>query len=317
MTALPALQVVRAALEQVDGYLRYWGAHNHAQAHDHQIARDKVEAALAALDSLAPPTDALDLIRDLRSYTHEWDWKYGKEWDAEIAALEAGAEPPKTPPIPMTLSRQDMITALRLGAVSEGGTVEFTPQAAAWLAEQLASGWALPAEAPPTEGALTGIDECIRVVRLRASASPSPPHHAAYRQALADVLVELEALRERGGKRAVSEVMAPTGGALLPNNTPECKQCGGGRTTWPCECPPEAPQPSPAYVEALEGVFSALTERMSHTRGCPFGCGLDGDPCDSLCAALAAVEKARAGKPVTRDDGLGPDTPPPTKEPQP
>ena len=40
----------------------------------------------------------VELIDDLRSYTHDWDWKYGAAWDVEIARvrgiLSALAAPP-------------------------------------------------------------------------------------------------------------------------------------------------------------------------------------------------------------------------------
>ena len=39
---------------------------------------------------------AIELIADLRSYTHEWDWKYGEEWDREIAALCLTSRTPTT-----------------------------------------------------------------------------------------------------------------------------------------------------------------------------------------------------------------------------
>lgn len=38
----------------------------------------KLEAQLAELR---------DLVEDLRCYTHEWDWKYGAEWDERIRVL--------------------------------------------------------------------------------------------------------------------------------------------------------------------------------------------------------------------------------------
>ena len=48
----------------------------------------------------------VELIDDLRSYTHDWDWKYGAFWDAEITrvrsiltALSAG-EGTNPPPCP-------------------------------------------------------------------------------------------------------------------------------------------------------------------------------------------------------------------------
>lgn len=28
-----------------------------------------------------------ELVNDLRGYTHDWDWKYGEEWDAAIARI--------------------------------------------------------------------------------------------------------------------------------------------------------------------------------------------------------------------------------------
>ncbi len=46
-------------------------------------------------------TAILDLIEDLRHYTHDWDWKYGAEWDAEILRarkiLDALREPIDNP----------------------------------------------------------------------------------------------------------------------------------------------------------------------------------------------------------------------------
>lgn len=39
--------------------------------------------------------DLLELAEELRGYTHEWDWKYGEEWNAAIARAKAvlGDEP--------------------------------------------------------------------------------------------------------------------------------------------------------------------------------------------------------------------------------
>jgi hypothetical protein len=34
---------------------------------------------------------AIELIYDLRGYTHEWDWKYGAMWDLEIALIKRAA----------------------------------------------------------------------------------------------------------------------------------------------------------------------------------------------------------------------------------
>ena len=31
----------------------------------------------------------VELIDDLRSYTHDWDWKYGAFWDAEITRVRS------------------------------------------------------------------------------------------------------------------------------------------------------------------------------------------------------------------------------------
>jgi hypothetical protein len=33
--------------------------------------------------------EALVLADELRSYTHDWDWKYGEEWDKARAAIAA------------------------------------------------------------------------------------------------------------------------------------------------------------------------------------------------------------------------------------
>ena len=31
--------------------------------------------------------DAIELVDDLRCYTHDWDWKYGEDWDAARVKL--------------------------------------------------------------------------------------------------------------------------------------------------------------------------------------------------------------------------------------
>jgi hypothetical protein len=40
--------------------------------------------------------DALELADDLRSYTHDWDWKYGEYWDRTRAVLEKDKQPSAT-----------------------------------------------------------------------------------------------------------------------------------------------------------------------------------------------------------------------------
>lgn len=30
----------------------------------------------------------LELAQELRNYTHDWDWKYGEEWDSEMKRSE-------------------------------------------------------------------------------------------------------------------------------------------------------------------------------------------------------------------------------------
>jgi hypothetical protein len=38
-----------------------------------------------ALRALVTKLDALAM--DLRAYTHDWDWKYGEEWDSEMKSI--------------------------------------------------------------------------------------------------------------------------------------------------------------------------------------------------------------------------------------
>jgi hypothetical protein len=33
---------------------------------------------------------AIEMIEELRGYTRDWNWKYGTEWDAELAAIRRG-----------------------------------------------------------------------------------------------------------------------------------------------------------------------------------------------------------------------------------
>ena len=56
---------------------------------DDLTAADALEQRAAALARRVE--SALELIDDLRSYTHDWDWKYGEEWDKQRAEIAASA----------------------------------------------------------------------------------------------------------------------------------------------------------------------------------------------------------------------------------
>jgi len=74
-----------------------------ARVDELEAERDEARAfALKVSDShvalTAQLAAALELADDLRSYTHDWDWKYGKTWDEQRAALAAMSEK-ETPPL--------------------------------------------------------------------------------------------------------------------------------------------------------------------------------------------------------------------------
>jgi len=55
----------------------------------------KLRSAEAEASALRESLEkALALADDLRSYTHDWDWKYGEFWDGERQALTQPAKGP-------------------------------------------------------------------------------------------------------------------------------------------------------------------------------------------------------------------------------
>jgi hypothetical protein len=74
------------------GYVRLLEECQQAQTAAH-VNRKAFEVMTERCELLSAENEALrELVLDLRSYTHEWDWKYGEEWDEQIALLNAAKE---------------------------------------------------------------------------------------------------------------------------------------------------------------------------------------------------------------------------------